>query len=146
MAPGWDGDAPADATVIRLPTAIASIVGRWAVDGEADLPAVRELQDGLRLTPTAPGAGLPLPAEGVSDDLVFFEQLRVLMQAFPPADRGPCVPAPLRAARPARPGVAVRDPDAALHEALEEGLAGGRERAGGGAEGRRGRPAERVAS
>src|SRR6476619_7481811 len=47
VAPGWDGEAPADATVIRLPTAIASIVGRWAVDGDADLPAVHALQDGL---------------------------------------------------------------------------------------------------
>jgi hypothetical protein len=32
--------------VIRFPTAIGSIVGRWAVDGEADLPAVARLQEG----------------------------------------------------------------------------------------------------
>ncbi len=34
VPPGWNGDAPDDATVIRLPTAVASIVGRFAVAGE----------------------------------------------------------------------------------------------------------------
>ena len=41
--------------VIRFPTSIATIVGRWAVDGESDMPNVAELQARLRLTPTAPG-------------------------------------------------------------------------------------------
>ena len=77
----------ADATVIRLPTAIVSIVGRWAVDGEDDVPAVHALQDALTLSPSAPGAGLPAPGEGVSDDLAFWEELRVLMRAFPPSAR-----------------------------------------------------------
>ena len=126
VAPGWDGDAPADATVIRLPTAIASIVGRWAVDGDADLPAVHALQDALRLTPTAPGAGLPMPGEGVPDDLMFFEELRVLMQAFPPADRDRAYQArfaPLGLLEPESP---YPMPGPALHKALEEGLAAGR--------------------
>ena len=53
--------APDGATVIRLPTAVASIVGRWAVDGEDDLPAVRALQaaadaDGERRRRRAPRA------------------------------------------------------------------------------------------
>ena len=44
---GWDG-APGDGdTVIHLPTHVATIVGRWAVAGGADMPAVRELQAGL---------------------------------------------------------------------------------------------------
>jgi hypothetical protein len=88
VAPGWDGDAARDgATVIRCPTAMVSIVGRWAVDGEDDLPAVRALQAGLRLTPTAPGNGLPEPEAVEGEELAFFERLRVCMQAFPPSKR-----------------------------------------------------------
>ena len=87
VAPGWDGEAPADATVIRFPTAVATIVGRWAVDGEADMPAVRELQGALKLTPTSTGRGLPKADPAVADDLRFFEQMRVWLQAFPPAMR-----------------------------------------------------------
>ena len=87
VAPDWRGDPPADATVIRLPTAVATMVGRWAVNGEADLPAVHALQDQLRLTPTGNGHGLPQPDPAVPEDVVFFERLRVAMQAFPPAPR-----------------------------------------------------------
>ena len=87
VAPDWNGDRPADATLIRFPTAVATIVGRWAVDGEADMPAVRELQGALKLTPTSDGRGLPEPDPAVPHDLELFEQLRVWMQAFPPAPR-----------------------------------------------------------
>jgi hypothetical protein len=46
------GGVPRDGIpVIRLPTAVATIVGRWAVNGEADLPAVRALQSALILSP-----------------------------------------------------------------------------------------------
>jgi len=87
VAPDWDGEAPAGETVIRFPTAVASIVGRWAVNDEADMPAVRELQGALKLTPTSAGRGLPEPDPAVPEDLRFFEELRVWMQAFPPAER-----------------------------------------------------------
>ena len=43
VPPGWTGDAPADATVIRVPTRVASIVGRWACAGDDDLPVVHAL-------------------------------------------------------------------------------------------------------
>jgi hypothetical protein len=126
VPPGWEGDAPGDAAVIRLPTAVASIVGRWAVDGDDDLPAVHALQDALALTPTAPGAGLPVPAEGVSEDLGFFEELRVLMRAFPPAARDLAYQArfaPLGLLDPESP---YAMPGPALHEALTDGLVAGR--------------------
>ena len=87
VAPSWQGEAPPGATVIRFPTAVATILGRWAVDGEADLPAVRMLQDGLKLTHTGTGDGLPDGDRGVAEDLRFFEQLRVFIRAFPPARR-----------------------------------------------------------
>ena len=37
--------------VIEFPTDVATIVGRWACDGPADLEAVRALQGGLSLEP-----------------------------------------------------------------------------------------------
>ncbi len=87
VGPTWDGQTSGDATVIRLPTDVATIVGRFAVDGEDDLPRVRALQDELRLTPSAAGHGLPQPDPAVADDLRFFEQMRAWMPAFPPAKR-----------------------------------------------------------
>jgi len=89
VAPDWDGRPPqsGDARLIRFPTSVATVVGRWAVAGEADMPAVKELQDALRLTPTTSGRGLPEPEHAVPDDLLFFEQLRVWLQTFPPAPR-----------------------------------------------------------
>jgi hypothetical protein len=85
--PGWEGNAPGGAPVIEFPTNVATIVGRWACDGPADLEAVRALQRGLALEPSgppAPATGIPAPA-GVPDQLAFFEQLRTWMQAFPPS-------------------------------------------------------------
>ena len=126
VGPGGDGEAPAGTTAIHCPTEIATIVGRWAVAGEADLPAVRELQPALVLTPTAGGAGLPQPDQAVPEDLRFFEQLRVWMQAFPPerdrAYQERFEPLGLFAAD--SPYV---DADPALAAALREGLAAGKE-------------------
>jgi hypothetical protein len=62
LAPPGDGEHASDqAPVIRFPTAVATIVGRWAVDGEDDLPAVQALQAGLTLTPLGGRAGRGLP-------------------------------------------------------------------------------------
>jgi len=86
--PDWDGDGPEGATRIACPTAVATIVGRWACDGEADLPAVAGLQQQLTLEPldgNGPLAGVPTPTEGVPDDIAFFERIRTWMQAFPPS-------------------------------------------------------------
>lgn len=87
VPPGWDGMPPEGVMVIESPTTVATIVGRWAVDGDADLPSVRALQKKLRLTATAPASGLPGPAPGVPPDFAFLEQLRVGMRAYPPAER-----------------------------------------------------------
>jgi hypothetical protein len=80
-------EAPDGARVIEFPTNLATIVGRWACDGPADLEAVRALQRGLGLEPSGtsrPATGLPVPA-AVPDELAFFERLRTWMQAFPPS-------------------------------------------------------------
>lgn len=87
VAPVWSGETDGEVAVIRLPTTVATIVGRWAVDGEADMPNVQVLQDALRLTATGPSRGLPEPHPTVPEDLKFFEQRRVYMAAFPPAGR-----------------------------------------------------------
>ena len=87
VPPGWEGNAPGGTRVIEFPTQVATIVGRWACNGPADLDAVRALQSKLALEPQgtpAAATGIPAPAE-VPADLAFFEQLRTWMQAFPPS-------------------------------------------------------------
>lgn len=129
VPPRWEGAAPADAELIHLPTRIGVIVGRWAVEGEADMPAVRRLQSGLTLaTEGGPAGGLPPVAEGVSDDLAWFEGLRTYLHAFPPAERD------RRYQERFRPlGVLDEEspfvtPAPEVAEALRSGLAAGRER------------------
>ncbi|MEI7446499.1 MAG: DUF1214 domain-containing protein, partial [Burkholderiales bacterium] len=55
--PGWSADAPAGATPLRMPSNDLWLLGRVLVDGEADLPAVHALQDGLRIE--APAVSRP---------------------------------------------------------------------------------------
>src|SRR5690606_22594797 len=64
--------------------------GRWAVAGDADLPAVHALQDAttLKSLGSAGHRGLPSGAtEGLSTALAFWERYRVASQAFPPPAR-----------------------------------------------------------
>lgn len=91
VPPDWSGESPGDATIIRFPTITASIVGRWAVDGDADLPAVHALQDATTLEPidpTAAGEGVPRPASTGDEALDFWERYRVWSRrnAPPPRD------------------------------------------------------------
>ncbi|KKX96623.1 DUF1254 domain-containing protein [Microbacterium sp. Ag1] len=75
-----------DVIEIDAPTDVVSLVGRWAVDGDADLPAVHALQDAMSLTGVA-GQGLPDAAPQGSEALDFWEQFRVWSRAFPGAAR-----------------------------------------------------------
>ncbi len=90
--PGYSGPGLDGATVIEVPTTVFAMVGRIAVDGDADLPAVHALQDQFSLEPHAPGAsgdgpiGVPVPVDGVPDDLMWWEQFRVAVKAFAPGD------------------------------------------------------------
>ncbi|MFF2493337.1 DUF1254 domain-containing protein [Agromyces sp. NPDC058064] len=129
LPPDWDGEVDGDATPIRFPTRIASIVGRWACDGEADLPAVHALQDATTLTPVlrslVPPVGLPATGPGPSDALDFFERFRVYSQAFPPAERDAALQASF-----APLGLTGQEPVGSLDDdvtsALELGFAEGR--------------------
>ena len=88
VPPGWQGEPPTGARVIESPTDVAAIVGRLAVDGEADLPAVRALQPQFTLTPLeGNGAlrGIPQPHGDLPEHLRFWELLRSWSLAFPPA-------------------------------------------------------------
>jgi hypothetical protein len=128
--PDWDGAVADGAVPITCPTAVATIVGRWACAGEADLPAVAALQQQLTLRPLGDSGerlhGLPAPTPGVSDEIAFFERLRTWMQAFPP---GPADEedqqrfAPLGLLDPESPYV---DPPAELFAALQAGMAAGK--------------------
>ncbi|WP_337006240.1 MULTISPECIES: DUF1254 domain-containing protein [unclassified Microbacterium] len=89
VPPGWTGDANG-VPVIRFPTMVASLVGRWAVSGDDDLPAVHALQDATTLTPHDTDAiprGLAVPDPGVPESISALEKLRVWSQQFPPAPR-----------------------------------------------------------
>ncbi|WP_125098841.1 DUF1254 domain-containing protein [Leucobacter chromiireducens] len=86
----WEGTAPEGATVVRVPTRVASIVGRWAVSDEADLPAVHALQDATTLTPLEPGGsprGLPEVAAFPSEAETFWAKFQAWSTEFPPAPR-----------------------------------------------------------
>lgn len=90
VPPGWEGQAPDDAVVVRVPTRVASIVGRWAVDNEADLPAAHALQDATTLTPldaAAVPAGLPPVPETGAPALDFWAKFRAWSREFAPAPR-----------------------------------------------------------
>ncbi len=89
VPPGWKSATPSGAQVIEFPTNVATIVGRWACDGPADLDAVRALQGKLALERQglpAPAEGIPAPA-AVPEELAFFEELRTWIQAFPPSSQ-----------------------------------------------------------
>lgn len=128
LPPDWEGEVDGDATPIRFPTRIASIVGRWACDGDADLPAVHALQDATTLTPVlrslVPPIGLPAPEAGLSEALDFFEKLRVYSQAFPPAERDAALQASF-APLGLTGGESIGSLDAEVKAALELGYAEG---------------------
>lgn len=90
VPPAWEGTASGGVATIRFPTSVASIVGRWGVASDAELPTVHALQDATTLTPLDPAAvptGLIAPDASVPSGLEFFEKLRLWSRQFPPADR-----------------------------------------------------------
>jgi len=132
VGPGWAGDGPEGMPVIHAPTRTFFIGGRLLVDGDADLPRLRALQNELALTPLSshlsgatPAAptlaelDLPTPDPGVPDTLLFWEWLRVLSQAYPPHPDDIAYQqrfAPLGLLAPRSPYV---DPDPALAATLQ---------------------------
>jgi hypothetical protein len=135
--PGWQGAVPAGIRqVFRAETDIVMTLTRTGVDGEADIPAMKAVQAGYRLTPLSAYAGLPAPAPApaiewpvwnkaaATEGLGFIPYLNALLRFMPPV--------PLETqimARFARIGIGAGKPfDAAalapeLRTALEAGIA-----------------------
>ncbi|MFE7772422.1 DUF1254 domain-containing protein [Streptomyces sp. NPDC057445] len=129
--PGWAGREPEGVRgVIDAPTAVVSVVGRWACDGPADLPRVRALQERLtieRLDAEVHRTGLPTPEPGVEESLGFFEKLRVWLADFPPAAADAAYQERFQPLGLLEEGPSpYADPDPGLAMALEDGLAEGR--------------------
>lgn len=61
--PGWQGEMPAGALLIRSPTAMGWIIGRTQTDGVADYANVHRFQDGLSVQALHPYAPAPSPAD-----------------------------------------------------------------------------------
>ncbi|MBC2325561.1 DUF1254 domain-containing protein [Listeria booriae] len=88
--PGWSGTVPENMQQIKVPTRLASIVGRWVCDGEADIPNVSALQELTTLTvidtDNAP-LGFPEVTETVPAEIQFYEKLRVAMHDLVPSQQ-----------------------------------------------------------
>lgn len=67
LPPGWRGRVPADTVPIQAPTSYAWIIGRTQANGPDDYPAVRQVQDGLSITPAGPGSPVPAPRAEAAD-------------------------------------------------------------------------------
>lgn len=92
-SPEYQGSVPEGMRLISPPSGVFAIVGRIAIDGEADLPAAKALQDQITLTPlsvyqggAAPAAavGVPKGEPNVHPQLAWWESFRVALAAFPP--------------------------------------------------------------
>jgi hypothetical protein len=94
--PGWHGAVPAGIDgVFRAETEIVMTLTRTGVDGEADIPAMKAVQLGYRLTPLSAFAGAPSPARAPAVDwpvwdkaaaqgLGFITYLNALLRFMPP--------------------------------------------------------------
>ncbi|MEA5068762.1 MAG: DUF1254 domain-containing protein [Christensenellaceae bacterium] len=49
--PDWEGTLPDSVTRVDVPTSMVWIIARIVLNGDGDLPAVREIQDGMKLLP-----------------------------------------------------------------------------------------------
>ncbi|MEW1741333.1 DUF1254 domain-containing protein [Nocardia beijingensis] len=98
--PGWSGALPEDLTPLPMPTPTVWLIVRIQVDGENDLPAVRSIQQQLRLVPLSawtaraePPVASPAQASGERpvdqvlkmDPRMFFDRMCGLMSTNPPA-------------------------------------------------------------
>jgi hypothetical protein len=97
VGPRWTGTLPDGLTAVAAPTEAFSIVGRFAVAGAADVPAVTALQRQTWLTPLSRYPAPPVASgrrmgdwdfapwdQRVPQELRFWERLRSWMRRFPP--------------------------------------------------------------
>jgi len=94
VGPGWSGDLPQGVRrTATAPSPWILVLGRTLVDGEKDLPAVRDLQDQYRLTPLSlfgkEGAAVPerrdvLEPVDPADPLTTWKTLNAMLAENPP--------------------------------------------------------------
>jgi hypothetical protein len=95
--PDWQGEVPHDMTLVRAPTIIFHVVGRYAVSGQADMPAVRALMQDTWVTPLSRYPEQPDNTvrkygdwdlapwnRKVDEALAWLEKFRAWSQLFPP--------------------------------------------------------------
>jgi hypothetical protein len=88
--PGWRGEPPADADLISSPTDQLFIIGRYLVDGDADVKCVLDIGAAVELAPWSPDQTAPPPPgipagrpQEVPADASFFDELGVALQTNP---------------------------------------------------------------
>ncbi|MEW6270905.1 MAG: DUF1254 domain-containing protein [Thermodesulfobacteriota bacterium] len=136
LAPaGWQGDVPAGATRIDVPTPQAFLLGRVLVEDDADVPNVTALTAQVALAPLDPSAPPPPalgaapgpPAETGRTGLAFWDEMGDALAINPPttdAQRELLARLDVLGVGPGRhPSSEVTDP--ALRAALEAGIARG---------------------
>lgn len=95
IGPGWSGDLPQGVRrTATAPSPWILVLGRTLVEGEKDVPAVRDLQDQYRLTPLSlygeEGAVVPErrdvlePADSARDPLGSWKTLNAMLSENPP--------------------------------------------------------------
>jgi hypothetical protein len=97
VGPDWAGEVPEGMTLVQSPTNVFAIVGRVAVEGEADIPNVLAIQKEIWVSPLSLYPEIPDVSqrefgdwdlapfdERVGDELRFWEQMRAWMKLFPP--------------------------------------------------------------
>ena len=124
VPPGWEGEA--DGPVIRLPTDVAHD-RRPLGGGRRGGPAGgRGAAGAARAQPAGDARRDPGPGARCATSCIFFEELRVWLQAFPPAERDLAYQerfAPLGLLEAESPYL---DPDPELAAALRDGVTEGR--------------------
>ncbi len=141
VGPNWTGTTPTGLRVIRAPSDVFAIVGRFAVAGPEDVPTVAVLQRGTWLTPLS---RYPEPLDSSTrrmgdwelapwdtrspEALRFWEQLRAWMRRFPPADGDRAYVQTLAPLGLLEPNSPYADMPAELADALRAGAQAGQER------------------
>lgn len=138
--PSWRGQTPARLPVIHAPTDVFTIVGRFAVSGQDDLPAVAALQREVWITPLSrypaepDSTGRRLGDRTIAEwdttapeQLRFWEQLRAWMRRFPPAPGDQAFVQALAPLGLLDESGSYSDPSPMLTETLRSGAEAGRE-------------------
>lgn len=96
--PGWSGTPPEGMRVIKAPTDLVTLVGRWQADGDEEIASLVKAREELYLSPLDIYPERPDTSrrvfgdwefapynQRVKDELVWWEKFRTWSQMYPPA-------------------------------------------------------------